>query len=376
MIRIFQKKSKKNLEILYLINSLEIGGAEKIFFNILKNKKRILIITLISEGYLGNKLKNKGFKLINLNMKKNIFIIFKIFRLIMIIKKYNPEIVHTWLYHSNLIGGIASKLSGVKKIYWSIHHDFEYSNIFKFLEMKILAFLSYCIPDKIVYCTHSSQQNHVLNGYNKNLSLIIENGICLKNFRPQKEVRINLRKKLKIKSNCFLIGNISRYHPIKDHETLLKSLVILKKNKLFFKCILIGSGLSKNNIILLNKLKKYNLEDNVILYGKSLEIHKLLNAFDLNILSSKSECSPVTILEAMASGIPSLSTNVGNAKDLIGDCGWIVDTENPEELASCISCIANNRDELATKSKFCIKRVKRFYKIKKMRLSYRALYSK
>ena len=127
----------------------------------------------------------------------------------------------------------------------------------------------------------------------------------MKEFRPQKELRINLRKKLKIKSNCFLIGNISRYHPIKDHETLLKSLIILKKNKVFFKCILIGSGLSKNNIILSNKLKKYNLEDNVILYGKSLEIHKLLNAFDLNILSSKSECSPVTILEAMASGIPS-----------------------------------------------------------------------
>ena len=105
MIRIFQKKSKKNLEILYLINSLEIGGAEKIFFNIFKNKKRILIITLISEGYLGNKLKNKGFKLINLNMKKNIFIIFKIFRLIMIIKKMSS--VHTF-YIINLIGGIAS----------------------------------------------------------------------------------------------------------------------------------------------------------------------------------------------------------------------------------------------------------------------------
>ena len=44
-------------------------------------------------------------------MKKNIFIIFNIFKFIKIIKKYNPEIVHSWLYHSNLIGGIASKIS-------------------------------------------------------------------------------------------------------------------------------------------------------------------------------------------------------------------------------------------------------------------------
>lgn len=375
MINIFQNKLQNNLEILYIVNSLELGGAEQIFFNILKNKKKILIITLISEGYFGNKLKNRGFKLINLNMKKNIFIIFKIFRLIQIINKYNPEIVHTWLYHSNLIGGIASKLSGVKKIFWSIHHEFEYSNIVMFIEMKILAFLSYLIPNKIVYCSYSSKQSHTLNGYNRKLSNIIENGISLEKFKPKRDLRINLRKKLKIKKNCFLIGNISRYHPTKDHETLLKSLKILKKNKIFFKCILIGKGLSKSNVNLFNKIKEYNLEDNVILYGKSLKVHELLNAFDLNILSSKSECSPVTLLEAMASGVPSLSTNVGNAKNLIGNSGWIVESENPEALASCISYIANNRYKLAEKSKLGIKRVRSLYTREKMRLSYRALYT-
>ena len=375
MINIFQNKLQNNLEILYIINSLEIGGAEQIFFNILKNKKKILIITLISEGYFGNKLKNRGFKLINLNMKKNIFIIFKIFILIQIIKKYNPEIVHTWLYHSNLIGGIASKLSGVKQIFWSIHHEFEYSNIVMFIEMKILAFLSYLIPNKIVYCSYSSKQSHILNGYNRELSSIIENGISLEKFKPKRDLRTNLRKKLKIKKNCFLIGNISRYHPIKDHETLLKSLKILKKNKIFFKCILIGKGLSKSNVNLFNKIKEYNLEDNVILYGKSLKVNELLNAFDLNIVSSKSECSPVTLLEAMASGVPSLSTNVGNAKSLIGNSGWIVESENPEALASCISYIANNRYKLAEKSKLGIKRVRSLYTREKMRLSYRALYT-
>ncbi len=375
MINIFQNKLQNNLEILYIINSLELGGAEQIFFNILKNKKNILIITLVSEGYFGNKLKNKGYNLINLNMKKNIFIIFKIFRLIQIIKKYNPEIVHSWLYHSNLIGGIASKISGVKQIFWSIHHEFEYSNISMFIEMKILALLSYFIPNKIVYCSYSSKQNHILNGYNRNLSHIIENGISLEKFKPKKELRINVRKKLKIKKNCFLIGNISRYHPVKDHETLLKALKILKKNKIFFKCILVGKGLSNSNINLSNKIRKYNLVDNVILYGKSLKVHELLNAFDLNILSSKSECSPVTLLEAMATGVPSLSTNVGNAKNLIGNSGWIVESENPEALASYISYIANNRYKLAEKSKLGIKRVRSLYTREKMRLSYRALYT-
>ena len=57
-----------------------------------------------------------------------------IFRLLILIITYNPNIVHTWMYHSNLLGGISSKLLGIKNIYWSIHHDFEYSNKFNFLK--------------------------------------------------------------------------------------------------------------------------------------------------------------------------------------------------------------------------------------------------
>ena len=52
MINIFQNKLKNNLKILYIINSLELGGAEQIFFNILKNKKNILIITLFPKVIL------------------------------------------------------------------------------------------------------------------------------------------------------------------------------------------------------------------------------------------------------------------------------------------------------------------------------------
>ena len=84
-----------------------------------------------------------------------------------------------------------------------------------FIEMKILALLSYLIPNKIVYCSYSSKQSHILNGFKKNLSYIIKNGISLEKFKPKKELRIKIRKKFKIKKNCFLIGNISRYHPIK-----------------------------------------------------------------------------------------------------------------------------------------------------------------
>ena len=59
--------------------------------------------------------------------------------------------MHTWLYHANLLGGIFAKILGVKKILWSIHHDFEFSDIFMMIEIRVLVFLSYFVPNKIIY---------------------------------------------------------------------------------------------------------------------------------------------------------------------------------------------------------------------------------
>ena len=204
------------------------------------------------------------------------------------------------MYHSNLLGGISSKLLGIKNIYWSIHHDFEYSNKFNFFEMKILILLSYLIPKKIIYSSISSQMNHLKNGYKKSNTLVINNGVSTLKFKPDLRSRKKFRKQLNIDNDCFLLGNISRYHPIKDHNTLLKSLVELKQYQINFKCILIGSGLSEDNIHLINKINKYNLTKHIILYGESKEVHKIINSFDLNILTSKSECAPVSLLESMS----------------------------------------------------------------------------
>ena len=248
------------------------------------------------------------------------------------------------MYHSNLLGGISSKLLGIKNIYWSIHHDFEYSNKFNFFEMKILILLSYLIPKKIIYSSISSQMNHLKNGYKKSNTLVIHNGVSTLKFKPDLRSRKKYRKQLNIDNDCFLLGNISRYHPIKDHNTLLKALLELKKIQINFKCILIRSGLSQDNNHLLAKINKYKLNKHIILYGESKEVHKLINSFDLNILTSKSECSPVTLLESMSCGIPCLSTNVGDAKNMIGNSGWIVEPENPRELSICIKKIIKQKD--------------------------------
>lgn len=376
MLNLFTKRIFLKSKIVYIINSTDVGGAENIFFNVVKelSKKDIVIISLTCQGYYGKELKNKGFTVYSINMKKNIFILFQIFKLFFLINIHRPEIVHTWLYHSNLIGGIIAKLSRVKKIYWSIHHDYEYSNMLMMIEMKLLSVLSHLIPNKIIYCSYSSKENHIKNGYSQFESSIIENGICLSKFKSDSILRTKIRAKLKIKNDCFLLGNISRYHPLKDHDTLLKSLTYLKLKSKSFRCILIGNGLTEKNIDLVKKIEKYNLSKEIILYGSSNKIHQLINAFDLYILSSKSESFPVTLLESMASGVPCISTNVGDAKNIIGNSGWIVNPKDHYELGNCIAKIIDKRDLLQEKSKLSKERVKEFFSLERMNYRYKKLY--
>ena len=365
------------MKILHIINSLDIGGAENILFNIVKSQsnKEVVIISLTKGGFYGSELKKKGYKVHNLNFKKNISLINQFCRILFLIRKYKPEIVHNWLYHSNLVGGLAANLLFVKRIYWSIHHDYEYTNILMMIELKILSILSYLIPNKVVYCSHNSKINHIKNGFHKKNALIIENGVCISKFKKNIYFKKKFRNLYNIEKDCFLLGNIARYHPIKDHDTLLKSLAILKSKKVKFKCLLIGNGLSRENKDLSLKIKKYKLEGHIIALGKINEVHKILNAFDINILSSRSECAPVTLIESMASGIPSISTDVGDVKHIIGDSGWIIKVGEFTELAICVEEIYNNKKLLVRKSQLALKRAKEFFSSETMLSKYEKLYS-
>ena len=369
----FQQKCK----FLFIAPGLDSGGAEKILFNVATNinKDKIILISLTDIGFYGNCLIEKGYKIYSLNMKKNIFFIFKVFKLFKLILKLKPEIVHTWLYHANLIGGSIARILGINKIIWSIHHDYEEPNIFFAIEMKILTILSYFLPNKIVFCSLRSKTNHIKNGYKKSPSILINNGVALDIFRPNKKFRKDIRSKLNIEDNCLLIGNIARYHPIKDHDNLLKALFLLKSFQVNFKCILIGAGLSNNNDFLSQKIMKLDLNKEVILYGKSFEIHKILNALDINVLSSRKEAFPMTLIEAMAVDIPCISTNVGDAKEIIGETGWTIDISDPLSLALQLKEVSEKRFILNEKSSSTRRRVKDNFSLDIMNYKYKKLYN-
>ena len=323
------------MKIVHVITGLGDGGAENTLFKVCKYdlKNKHIVISLTSSGKYFSFLKNLGIETYCLNA--NFFSIHKFFYLLKLLIILKPDIVQTWLIHGDLIGGIASRLVGIKKVIWNIR----YTNIINFKSIiltKILSKLSYIIPKSIIAVSKSAKKNCYKLGYCREKIFLIPNGYDLKILNFKKKENLKFRKKFKIKKNVPLIGMIARFHPQKDHLTFLKALSELKKNNIFF-CILVGDNINKNNKQLVSDIKKYNLNNFIKLLGRRKNISEIMKGIDLSILSSSyGEGFPNVLAESMACGTPCVATNVGDARFIVDKTGWIVPRQNVQKLANSI----------------------------------------
>ena len=210
--------------------------------------------------------------------------------------------------------------------------------------------------------------------YEKSKILVANNGVDTQKFN-----RINKLKKLLDKYNIdnkiFIFGMVARFIKVKNHLLLIKSLSLIK-NKIRFKCILIGDKVSQSNLYLKELINKYNLTDEIIISEERNKIHEIFNLIDLNILTSYSECFPNVLIESMSCGTPCLSTNVGEAKKILGKSGWIISDFDELTLSRQLFAITNQgKNKIDKFKKTSRARIEENYSIEKMIEKYISLYS-
>lgn len=354
---------RKN-KIVHVITGLNQGGAEKTLYRLVTNSThhQHIIISLLDKGYYGDLLEKNGIKVVTINMNRGVFSIQSFFKLYKTIKEINPNIVQTWMYHADLLGGIASKLAGVKGIFWGVRHsDINSSNTSKKTQLiiRLLAKLSNYIPTKIIYCAKFSANIHESLGYSKQKTVLIQNGI-----------ESSTIKNKKIKNDIVFFAMIARYHSIKNHALLLNSLSIIKSKGYAFKCFLAGSDIVADNSTLVSMIRDLRIEDNIVLTGQQENIYDFLKEIDFHILSSDSEAFPNVLAEAMITGVPCISTNVGDASLIINNLGWISEPKDITGLSAnienALEMYNNNYNEYLKISEKCINHTKENFSIETM----------
>ena len=334
------------MRILHIITGLTTGGAETVLYRLCcyDHTNHHIVISLQHKGKYIELLRKKGILVFTMNFSYHCNPIAELISLSKLIKRQKPDLVQTWLYHADLIGGIAAKLAGIKYIFWTIHNSTLSKTQTPFLTkliVRILAILSYFIPCHIISCGNNPRRVHIQKGYDSQKISVIFNGYDTDVFTYNPSLRHTVDG---VQYDQPLIGMIARYSAQKDHENLFKALSILKSKGIVLKCLLIGSGIDKNNITLTKQIKEMGIQDFIILKGERGDLQNIFPALDLHVLSSAyGEAFPNVICEAMSCGIPCVSTDLGDISFIIGDTGYVVPPSNPDALANAIRQILQQK---------------------------------
>lgn len=358
---------------MHIITGLEDGGAEGALFRLVmfsKDKINHTVISLTDGGKYKSILEPLGVDVHCLNLNARNFL-FKFFSLILLIKKCRPDAIQTWLYHADLFGGCASRVAGYKNIFWGLRQaDFDIKKVHfsTKLVIKLCAKLSSIIPKSHVTCATAAIRSHQKVGYSGKFE-VVPNGYDLSKFTCQADSRIDLFAN-RITKNQMIFGMVARFDAAKDHENLLRAFsMYLQETGADSKLVLVGKNCDEDNNKLKAWLAKYGLMNRVILFGQCTNIPQLMSSLDLHVLSSEYEGFPNVVAEAMACGIPCISTDVGDARLIIEDNGWIVPPKNAQALASAMqlaSELQDDADSWAELKKRCRNSVSEKYSIEKM----------
>ena len=363
---------------MHIISGLGQGGGEASLYKLCKECSGIshIVISMTDEGVFAERLRSLGIEVHHLNISGWGDALVKLFKLRDFLKHNKVDAVQTWMYHADLYGGIAAKMAGIKNIFWGLRHGVVDAAITKnrtLLIVRLNAILSRFIPKLVISCSAVGVINHAALGYATDRMVVIPNGVDPNVFLPQSPSLSLSDLGCDIPSQVPLLGMVARYDPYKDHENLLDSLEILRNEGISFHFLLIGYGITYLNSELVTALEQRDLTSFVSLIGPRSDINEVMKVLDMFVLSSRGEAFPNVLVEAMACGVPCITTDVGDAAAIVADTGWIIPSRNPRELAAAIKMgLKEMRRENAwvVRKRRCSERVLREYSLQHMAQAY------
>jgi glycosyltransferase involved in cell wall biosynthesis len=328
------------IRVVHIITSLQTGGAEMMLYKLLANLDReefeSSVICLSDEGPVGEQIQALGIPVRSLGMKPSLPDPLLFWRLVRWLRQAQPDVVQTWMYHADLLGSLAARLAGGLPVAWNVQSGGLNPASDKRRTIwiqKLLARFSRSLTGQIVFCSEASKTEHVKIGYSADHMPFIPNGTDIERFKPDSAIRQEVRAELGIAESDLLVGNVARFHPVKDHQNFIQAAGYIHHQMPDARFLLCGDGIDWENAELVGWVEQAGIREAVCLLGRRADVPRLVKAFDLFMLSSQSEGFPNVIGEAMASGVPCVVTDVGDAAIIVGNTGRVASAGDSAGLA-------------------------------------------
>lgn len=328
------------MRILHVIVGLGVGGAEQMLNRLVLANSRDhehIIVSLTTRGEIGAALADAGIHVEALGLRSGRDLPGVVWRLRRRIRDVRPDIVQTWMYHGDLLGGLAARMAGHRAVVWGIHASQMLAGTPRTTRAArwLCARLSSRIPASIVCVAETSRRVHEAIGYDPSRMVVLPNGFATGGVAEPSRVR-EFRESLGWSEEELVIGTVGRFDPYKDYPNLLRAAARVAAREPRARFLLVGRGLDASNAALVGWLAQHDLAGRFALLGSRTDVPLCLAAMDVFVLSSRSEAFPLVVGEAMGAAIPCVVTDVGDVASVVAHTGRVVPPEDAGALAGAL----------------------------------------
>lgn len=317
--------------VVHVIAGLGLGGAERMLANLVSaagpDRPRQTVVNLLGDGAFGSAIANAGVPLHALNIRRPTDAPLGVRRLARLLRELSPDVIQSWMYNGDLLAYWGWRFSGLRhrsRLYWGIRcSDMDQQKYSRRMRWTVQAGARRShLPTGIVANSHAGAAVHKALGYQPQRMMVIENGIDIQKFKPDAAARSQRRRDWGVGDSDVVVLHVARVDPMKDHGLLLRA--AQARPDLHF----VAAGLGTDRL---------DGPPNMRGLGAQAEIASLYAAADLFLSTSAyGEGFPNVVGEAMATGLRTVATDVGDTARIIGDTG---DITAPGDLPGLLTAL-------------------------------------
>jgi glycosyltransferase involved in cell wall biosynthesis len=329
--------------IALLIRSLDYGGAEMqltVLANGLARAGRsVSVLVFYPNGALRERL-SPDVTVRYLGKRGRWHLMGFLRSLFRVLDEEHPDALYAFLPAATLLACLTRLRSRKVKLAWGVRASYVDPTRYDWLS-RLTYWLegrfSHC-PDLIISNSEAGRRHAVSRGFPDNgRFIVIPNGIDVEHFRPDRGLRAAVRMEWDVLPHEMLVGIVARLDPMKDYPNFLQAAAKLARRERGVRFVSVGTGPEDYAAILREQARRLGLNEKMIWAGPRGDLPAVYNALDLLVSSSAfGEGFSNVLGEAMACGVPCVATEVGDAREILGDTHTVAPPRNSDALVESI----------------------------------------
>ena len=335
---------ERRSRVLHVITALGVGGAEHMLLKLLAARAlgdfEQRVVALLPDGALAARMRATGAAVDELDLLGGVPVIGGTLALARLARAFAPHVVHGWMYHGNLGASVARRAAGRRvPLIWGIRQSLaslDGENAYAKAAIRLGRLLSRD-PDRILFNSRTSLQQHRDDGFHPRRMEYLPNGFDTERFAPDAAARARVRSEWGAADADTVFGMVARYHPAKNHAGFLRAAGAVAAARPGARFVLAGPGVDADHPELAGLAARLGIAERVRLLGAREDVPSIMAGLDVYVSASTAiEAFSNAIGEALCAGVPCIATAVGDSPTVIGRDGLIVQAGDVDALAGAM----------------------------------------